>query len=247
MLVLIEALDYPDKRLPLLMLTGMKVAGDLAGQESNVYRPEVPAEPEAEFRARWSAFDDSHDEWLRQNERRTLDVVAGASSRASAGDRSELELLRDVHRATQVEVHKGLMGPPMTEKQLRDAYTVNGRLTCRVIPRFGVVQGTTQKRCRDWSQHRALSHTHSLSPSHSLALSHALLFSHINSPLGHVQNCRVRQVAERRMHPDALAVGTPFPCRYSLPYVVDAPVAHAQADALLEQNSLVIYRTHRVC
>ena len=90
------------------------------------------------------------------------------------------------------------------------------------------------------SRARALSHTHSLSPSHSLALSHALLFSHINSPLGHVQNCRVRQVAERRMPPDALAVGTPFPCRYSFPYVVDAPVAHAETHAHLEQNSLVI-------
>ena len=38
-------------------------------------------------------------------------------------------ILRAVHRSTQVEVHKGLMGPAMTEAQLRAAYTVNGRLT----------------------------------------------------------------------------------------------------------------------
>ena len=148
LLVLIEALDYPDKRLPLLMLTGMKVVGDLAGQGSGVYRPVAPDEPMHEFRERWSAFEDSHDEWLCANERRTVDAVAGARFRASQGDRAELELLKAVHRATQVEVHKHLMGPAMDEEQLRSAYEREGRLTCRVIPRFGVVQGSTRKRCR---------------------------------------------------------------------------------------------------
>ena len=62
-------------------------------------------------------------------------------------DRTSLDTLHKIDLATKLEVQKGLMGPSLSEQELRAKYESNGALTCRIIPRFAVFQGSTDKRC----------------------------------------------------------------------------------------------------
>jgi hypothetical protein len=149
--VLAEALEYPDVRLVLHLLEGMQVCGDLT-YDSGVYRFSPPEEKLELFQERFDKFEDGHEEWFQEN-KKTLTEQAHKNLRLAAaggplaGER--LKNLQAVHRATEVEVVKGLMGRSMSEADLRKKYAVNGRLTCRVIPRFPVLQGMTKKRCKN--------------------------------------------------------------------------------------------------
>ena len=119
--VMLDALEYPDTLLPWLLASGMTVVGDVTAEASQVYRPEVPAEPIHEFRQRWHDFERGHEAWLLANEKRMLDQVRLARAKAASGGPhagDDVALLRRVHRATQVEVHKGLMGPALRRDQL---------------------------------------------------------------------------------------------------------------------------------
>ena len=149
--VMIDALEYPDTLLPWLLATGMPVVGDLSTGVSHVYRPLPQSEPSERFCERWEDFEKSHLAWLDRNEQRMLDQVRRARAKAASGGpqaSDDLSLLRRVHRSTQVEVHKGLMGPAMGREDLLARYQhEDGSLSARVIPRFGVEQGSTAKRC----------------------------------------------------------------------------------------------------
>ena len=63
------------------------------------------------------------------------------------GDARKLDTIKKICRATKLEVEKKLMGQPLSETELRRKYGVDGKLTCRIIPRFAVSQGMTDKRC----------------------------------------------------------------------------------------------------
>ena len=151
--VMIDALEYPDTLLPWLLASGMSVVGDITAEASHVYRPDAPIEPIEEFQERWHVFERGHHDWLVANESRMLAQVRSAREKArSGGPRAsdDLHLLQRVHRATQVEVHKGLMGPALRRDQLLARYRrEDGSFSSRVIPRFGVIQGSTAKRCRE--------------------------------------------------------------------------------------------------
>ena len=119
--VMIDDLQYPDTLLPWLLASGMSVVGDVTAEASHVYRPDAPIEPIEEFQERWRVFERGHHDWLVANESRMLAQVRSAREKArSGGPRAsdDLHLLQRVHRATQVEVHKGLMGPALRRDQL---------------------------------------------------------------------------------------------------------------------------------
>ena len=57
--VLIEVLDYPDKTLPLKLLQGLPICGDIV-YDSVVYRQVEPEENEQEFNNRFEQLEQSH-------------------------------------------------------------------------------------------------------------------------------------------------------------------------------------------
>ena len=155
--VLIEALEYPDVELPLRLLTGMPVAGDLTLQDSRVFRQvrdanitDKPLTPQGNpeiFEFTMADFHSSHEQWLKSNRDRMVDDAQSAIRLAQHGNTERLDLLKRVYRSTENEVYNGYMGPAMTEQQLRDKYSINSQLQARVIPRFPLTQGTKPKRC----------------------------------------------------------------------------------------------------
>jgi len=62
------------------------------------------------------------------------------------GDHTDLEILKVAHRSTT--------SATMDEQALRFNYEVQGRLSCRVIPRFGFDRGETLMRCRNCDTHK---------------------------------------------------------------------------------------------
>ena len=63
--VLIEALDYPDKALPLQQLQGLPICGDIT-HDSGVYRKVDPEENEQDFNNLFEQWEHSHEEWFRE-------------------------------------------------------------------------------------------------------------------------------------------------------------------------------------
>ena len=152
MAVLLDAMSYPDLSLVNDMLQGVMVCGNLTTLDTGVYR-KLPAhiEPLESFLRRFEAWEDTHDDWLRADADRVEARVRALRQKAAAGDTlacQDLDTMRRVFDSTLDEGQKGLMGPAMTVHQLRAQFTVNGKLTARVLPRFGVLQGWTEKRCR---------------------------------------------------------------------------------------------------
>ena len=148
--VLIDALHYPDVKLPWLLASGMPIAGDITEHVSNVYQPVVHQETQEEFAERWELFEDSHEQFLDDYERCLLRQVRLAREEASADAANNKKLLhlQEVDKMTKAEVRKGLMGPRLSKRQLRDRYRDElGRISCQVMPRFCVEQGVTQKKC----------------------------------------------------------------------------------------------------
>ena len=122
--VLIDALHYPDVKLPWLLASGMPIAGDITEHVSNVYQPVVHQETQEEFAERWELFEDSHEQFLDDYERCLLRQVRLAREEASADAANNKKLLhlQEVDKMTKAEVRKGLMGPRLSKRQLRDRY-----------------------------------------------------------------------------------------------------------------------------
>jgi hypothetical protein len=53
-----------------------------------------------------------------------------ANGEAIRDDRTRLDILHKIERATKLEVVKGLMGPSLTQEELWSKYESNGALTC---------------------------------------------------------------------------------------------------------------------
>ena len=144
--VLIEAMDYPDKKLPLQLLEGLPICGDI-DYDSGVYRRNPPDEDAGMFDDRFEQWKTTNNAWLIECSAQLKQAAEKAKGEAIRGDRTRLDILHKIERATKLEVQKGLMGPSLTEQELRSKYESNGALKCRVIPRFPVFQGLTEKRC----------------------------------------------------------------------------------------------------
>ena len=143
--VLIETMDYPDKKLPLQLLEGLPIYGDI-DYDSGVYRPNPSEENAGVFNIHFEEWKKSHDACFIECSTQLSRSAEKAKGEALRGDRTRLDTLHKIDRATKLEVQKGLMGPSLSEQELRAKYESNGALTCRIIPPFAVFQGATDKR-----------------------------------------------------------------------------------------------------
>jgi hypothetical protein len=123
--VLIEAMDYPDKKLPLQLLEGLPFCGDI-DYDSGVYRPNPQEEDAGVFKDHFEEWKTSHDVWFTECSTQLEKAAGKAKSLAIRGDRTSLDTLHKIERATKLEVEKGLMGPSLTEQELRSKYESNG-------------------------------------------------------------------------------------------------------------------------
>ena len=125
--VLIDTLDYPDKALPLQQLQGLPICGDIA-YDSGVYRKVEPEENVKDFNNRFEQWIQSHDEWFQEGTQNLIREASAKMARAN-GDARKLDTFKKICHATKVEVGKELMGPPLSETELRRKYEVDGKLT----------------------------------------------------------------------------------------------------------------------
>jgi hypothetical protein len=145
MVVLIETMDYPDKEFPLQLLVGLPICTDI-DYDSGVYRRNPPEEDARVFEDRFEEYKTSHDVWFTECSTQLRQTVQKANGEAIRYDRTRLDILHEIECVTKLEVAKGLMGPSLTEQELRSKYKSNEVLTCRINPHFTVFQGSTDKR-----------------------------------------------------------------------------------------------------
>jgi len=134
---LVDALDWPDKMLPLNFVKGFASVGDVP--DSGVYRAVEPELDEATFNELKGSIDATNDEWA-------CEVCRLLERRAASAKPDDLEAMRVLKAKSDAEVEAGLCGAPITLAQLRRKYTRHGRLAARVLPRFGVWQGSADAR-----------------------------------------------------------------------------------------------------
>jgi hypothetical protein len=108
--VLIEAMDYPDKELPLQLLEGLPICGDI-DYDSGVYRRNPPEEDAGLFKDRFEEWKTSHDVWFTEGSTQLEKAAEMAKSLAIRGDRTSLDTLHKIERATKLEVEKRTDGP----------------------------------------------------------------------------------------------------------------------------------------
>ena len=130
---LVDALDWPDKLLPLNFAKGFPSVGDIP--DSGVYRPIEPSLSEEEFKEAYQSIDSSNEEWLEE-------VCGMMQRRAKSAKPAEREAMRVLKAKTVAEAQQGFCSGLLNKRQLQAKYKdKNGRLRARVVPRFGVPQG----------------------------------------------------------------------------------------------------------
>ena len=74
----------------------------------------------------------------------TMRCALQPSKRAAAegGDQARLAAQIAVTKATRKEVTDGFTSPGVTMQDLIDHFTVDGKFLCRVLPPYGIWQGT---------------------------------------------------------------------------------------------------------
>ena len=134
---IVDALDWPDKMLPLNFVKGFASVGVIP--DSGVYRAIEPELDEEAFNELKSSIDATNDAWVGE-------VCLLLKRRAAAAKPEDIEAMRVLKAKSEAEVKSGLCGAPITLAQLRRKYTRDGKLTVRVLPRFGVWQGSADAR-----------------------------------------------------------------------------------------------------
>jgi len=133
---LCDSLEWPDTDLPLNFVRGFVSVGEIP--DSGVYRavePELDATAFEELRA---SLDASNGQWLDE-------VCALLRRRALAASPEQVAQLRELKSKSDKEVASGFGDVPLTRAQLIRKYFRDGRLCARVLPRFGVLQGSAGK------------------------------------------------------------------------------------------------------
>ena len=128
---LVDALEWPDTMLPINFVRGFKSVGNVP--DSGVFRAVEPEPTQAEFDALYEAIDATNGEWLDE----VCSLLGRRAYRADSDERANIE---ELFARSMKEVDDGLVGAPMTKAQLLRKYTRDGRMTARVLPRFGVRQ-----------------------------------------------------------------------------------------------------------
>ena len=154
LVLLVDALDWPDKLLPMGFLVGFRVVGIIP--DSGVHRPLDPP-PLGDLQA----FQQHHDTTMATNVQWAADVAKTVSTNAKRAMRDKahperLATLHEVWDATMKEVKGMWMGPGLTLDELLDQYGnvdgsrpqngPKGTLNARVMMRHGVYQGYKQKK-----------------------------------------------------------------------------------------------------
>ena len=130
---LVDALDWPDKLLPLNFAKGFPSVGHIP--DSGVYRPIEPVLSEEEFQEAYQSIDSSNEAWLEE-------VCEMMQRRAKSAKPAERDAMRVLKAKTMAEEQQGFCSKLMNKRQLQGKYKdKNGRLRARVVPRFGVPQG----------------------------------------------------------------------------------------------------------
>ena len=130
---LVDAMDWPDKRMPLNFAKGFTSVGEI--DDSHVYRPIEPDLSEEEFKELHSSIDATNEEWLEH-------VCAMMQRRAKSAKPRDREAMGALKAKTLAEAQQGLCSGLMSKREvLRKYKTDGGKLRARVQPRFGVVQG----------------------------------------------------------------------------------------------------------
>ena len=137
---IVDALDWPDKELPVNFVRGFRSMGHIA--DSGVFRGIEPTLTETEFDELYATLDATNSAWLDE----VCELLGRRARSASGESKSQLEQL---HARSEKEVTDGLIGRPMTKAQLVKKYTRDGSLLARVLPRFGVLQSGGKLRAID--------------------------------------------------------------------------------------------------
>ena len=103
--VFIEAMDYPDKKLPLQLLEGLPICGDI-DYDSGVYRRNPPDEDAGVFEDRFEEWKTTNNAWLIECSAQLKQAAEKAKSLAIRGERTSLNILHKIERATKLEVQK---------------------------------------------------------------------------------------------------------------------------------------------
>ena len=108
--VLIETMDYPDKELPLQLLEGLPICGDI-DYDSGVYRRNPPEKDAGLFKDHFEEWKTSHDVWFTECSTQLEKAAEKAKSLEIRGDRTSIDTLHKIERATKLEVEKRTDGP----------------------------------------------------------------------------------------------------------------------------------------
>lgn len=134
---IVDALDWPDKALPLNFVLGFASVGDIP--DSGVYRAVEPEIDEEAFRDLKGSIDATNDSWCGE-------VCRLLGRRAASAGPEEREAIHVLKAKSDAEAQAGLCGAPISLAQLRRKYNRFGKLSARVLPRFGVWQGRADAR-----------------------------------------------------------------------------------------------------
>ena len=134
---IVDALDWPDKMLPLNFVKGFASVGDIP--DSGVYRTIEPELDLAAFNELKGSIDATNDDWCGE-------VCQLLKRRAASANPDDIEAMRVLKAKSDAEAEAGLCGKPITLAQLRRKYTRHGKLSARILPRFAVWQGRAEAR-----------------------------------------------------------------------------------------------------
>ena len=130
---LVDAMDWPDKRMPLNFAKGFTSYGRV--DDSQVYRPVEPELSEEAFQELYSSIEATNAQWLEQ-------VCTTLQRRADGANRREREAMRVLKAKTLKEADQGLCSGLMSKNEVLEKYrSSDGKLRARIQPRFGVLQG----------------------------------------------------------------------------------------------------------
>ena len=130
---LVDAMDWPDKRMPLNFAKGFTSYGKV--DDSCVYRPVEPELSEEAFQELYDSIEATNAQWLEQ-------VCATLQRRAEGANPRQRNAMHVLKAKTLKEVDQGLCSGLMSKQEVLSKYwTSDGNLRARVQLRFGVEQG----------------------------------------------------------------------------------------------------------
>ena len=141
MCVMCDAIQWPDTKLVYNMVFCFPVTGNL--EDSGVYKPIHPTYAAGEMQGMLNDLKSSNLDWIQKiDHEMRASALKCKRAAAEGGDQARLAAQIAVTKATRKEVTDGFTSPGVTMQDLIDRFTVDGEFVCRVLPRYGIWQGT---------------------------------------------------------------------------------------------------------